>query len=84
MEARGELTERRIFDIARDAGVNVERARREMGNAEIERALAQNMELAQALGITGTPGFVIGNRLVPGAVDLAQLKQLVAEARRGE
>ena len=84
MEARGELTERRILDIARDAGVNVERARREMGDAGIERALAQNMELAQALGITGTPGFVIGNRLVPGAIDLATLKQLVAEARRGD
>lgn len=83
MEARGDLTEARIFEIARDAGVNVERARREMDSPEIERALAQNMELASALGINGTPGFIVGDKLVPGATDIGTLKKLVAEARRG-
>lgn len=82
MEARGELTERRIFEIARDAGVNVERARREMTDAGIERELTQNRELATALGITGTPGFVIGDQLIPGAISIEKLKQAIAEARR--
>jgi protein-disulfide isomerase len=41
------------------------------------------LELAQALGITGTPGFVIGKQLAPGAIDYETLKHLVAEARKG-
>ncbi|MYE43754.1 MAG: DsbA family protein, partial [Acidobacteria bacterium] len=35
------------------------------------------------LGINGTPAFVIGNTLVPGAVDGARLRQLIAETRSG-
>jgi protein-disulfide isomerase len=83
MEAKGDLTEARIFDIARSAGVNMERARREMENPDVQRALDQNMQLAQALGVNGTPGFIIGKQLVPGAIDLDTLKKMVAEARQG-
>ena len=54
--------------------------------AQIARTVAQalglNTELAEALDIRGTPGFVIGNEIVPGAVDLASLKQMIAAARR--
>ena len=49
---------------------------------EIARALKTNTELAEALEIRGTPGFVIGNEIVPGAIDLATLKQMIANARR--
>ncbi|NQV46205.1 MAG: DsbA family protein, partial [Rhodospirillaceae bacterium] len=47
--------------------------------AEVEK----NMQMAQQLNITGTPSFVIGNHLVPGAIDMNALKQLVAAARKG-
>ena len=40
------------------------------------------MQLAQQLGINGTPGFVIGGKLVPGAIEKDQLKELIAEARK--
>ena len=69
--------------IAKEAGVDVERARRTMDAPEIDQALAANMELAHALGISGTPAFVVGNQLAPGAIDYEALKRLVAEARRG-
>lgn len=83
MQAQGDLPEKRIFDIAKSVGVNVERARKDMNSPEIEQMLGANMELAQALGITGTPGFVIGNQLLPGAIDYDTLRQLVAQARKG-
>ena len=83
MEARGDLTETRIYDIAKAVGIDVVRAKREMNTAEIEEMLMANMNLAQALGISGTPGFVIGNHLVPGAIDYDALKELVSQARRG-
>jgi protein-disulfide isomerase len=83
MSAQGDFSERRIFAIAKEAGVDIDRAKRGMDAAEIEQALAANLELAQALGITGTPGFVIGKQLAPGAIDYETLKRLVAEARKG-
>src|SRR5438045_2194777 len=48
----------------------------------IARALKANTELADALDIRGTPGFIVGNEIVPGAIDLASLKQLIATARK--
>ena len=54
-----------------------------MNSESMGKIIAGNRALAQQLGITGTPGFIIGNQIVPGAVDLATLKQMVAEARKG-
>ena len=53
-----------------------------MANEAIDAVLAKNFNLAKALNINGTPAFIVGDQLVPGAVDLATLKKLVAEARK--
>ena len=42
-----------------------------------------NLALADALNIHGTPGFIIGDHIVPGALDLDTLKSMVADARKG-
>ncbi|MFM7343937.1 MAG: DsbA family protein [Tagaea sp.] len=81
MTARGNLDEAGVFRIAREAGLDVERLRRDMEEPRVAALLRRNADLAQALGLTGTPGYAIGEALVPGAVDLATLRSLVAEAR---
>jgi protein-disulfide isomerase len=53
-----------------------------MAAPEIDRVLKANNDLAKALEIRGTPGFVIGEEIVPGAVSLDALKDLIATARR--
>ncbi len=50
--------------------------------ADARAELEKNIRLAESVGITGTPGYVIGNRVIPGAVDYETLKAAVAEARR--
>jgi protein-disulfide isomerase len=81
MTSRGALDEAGVFRIAREAGLDVERLRRDMDDPRVAALLRRNAELAQALGLSGTPGYAIGDALVPGAVDLATLRSLVAEAR---
>jgi protein-disulfide isomerase len=81
MSARGALGEAVILRLAANAGLDTQRLKREMQSPEIEAVLRRNAEIAQRLGIQGTPAFIIGERLVPGAIDLAQLQSLVAEAR---
>ena len=79
----GELTEALVLDIAGAVGLDRERLRRDMEDPAIEAYLDETGRLAQALGIRGTPAFVIGDELIPGAVDAARLQRIVAEARSG-
>lgn len=57
------------------------RLRREMDDPAVARRIQANLALAQQLGIQGTPALVVGEALVPGAVDLPTLQGLVARAR---
>lgn len=81
MGFRGQLDDAAIFRIARDAGLDVDRLRRDMDDPAIGAQLQRNAAVAQALQIGGTPAFVIGDTLVPGAVDIGTLRSLIAEAR---
>jgi protein-disulfide isomerase len=66
---------------AERVGLDWARLRREMDDPVVQQRLAGTMRLAQALRIEGTPALVIGDTVIPGAVDLATLERLVAEAR---
>lgn len=83
MEARDRLSEESVMAIAGQVGLDRERLQQDMADPEIAAYLEETQRLARDLGINGTPAFVIGNTLVPGAVDGARLKQLIAEARSG-
>jgi protein-disulfide isomerase len=78
---RTEPTEAVLRQQAERVGLDWARLRREMDDPSIERRLQANLRLARTLGIEGTPALVIGETLVPGAVDLPTLERLVAEAR---
>jgi protein-disulfide isomerase len=79
METRGNITDATVLQVARSVGLDVVRLQRDMAAPEVGDAIAANMKLADALAIGGTPAFVIGDRVVPGAVDMAELQKLVAD-----
>lgn len=83
MTARGQLTNARIVEIAGDIGLKPEDVKSAMKDPRVDQEIQNNMQLARSLGINGTPGFVIGAEIVPGAVDKDSLKQLIAKAREG-
>lgn len=83
MTARGALNQARIMSIAKDMGLNPKDVQAAMKDPRVDEEIQRNMQLAQELGINGTPGFVIGNQIIPGAVDAHSLKELIAEARQG-
>jgi protein-disulfide isomerase len=64
-------------------GLNWARMAHDMDDPLMQARIDANLKLAHDLGIQGTPALVIGNDLVPGAVDLPELRKLVAAARRG-
>lgn len=81
MAASGPLTPDAIMTIAGQVGVDTAKLQEDMQSPEITARLQRNHVLARALGVRGTPAFVIGDELVPGAVDLATITRLVEQAR---
>jgi protein-disulfide isomerase len=84
MGMNGRAEESSVLRIAEDIGLDIAKLRRDMEAQEIDAHIQTSMRLAQALGITGTPSFVIGDALVPGVVDAEQLQTLVSDAREPE
>jgi len=76
------LDEPTVLKVAQSAGLDSDRLKRDMAAPEIDRALKANAALAEALDIRGTPAFVVGDDIVPGAIDLGTLKALIAAARQ--
>jgi protein-disulfide isomerase len=83
MSHRGRVGDAVVFAAAAQHGLDVERLRKDMESKEISDAIERTYALAQSLGIEGTPAFLIGKKLVPGAASLDTLQQLVDEARSG-
>jgi protein-disulfide isomerase len=83
MEYAGKLDRDKIMELAGSAGLDVGQLQKDMEDPKLKAIIDRNMELAQALGVRGTPAFVVGKQFVPGAVDANALKQLIADARKG-
>jgi len=82
MQTRGGLSEARIMAIAQGLGLDLDRLRADMASPETEEEISRNYELAQILNIRGTPGFVIGDELVPGTISAEQFRALIERARQ--
>ena len=80
MKAR-RVTKDNVLQIAQRVGLDVEKLKKDMENAKYAAALHRNATIAQTLGIEGTPGFIIDDRINPGFLPLAALKQIVADIR---
>jgi protein-disulfide isomerase len=81
MSTNGQLTKPGVLAVAKQVGLDVPRLEKDMTSGAVDAMLDKNFDLARTLDIRGTPAFVIGNELVPGALDMNQLKQLIADAR---
>jgi protein-disulfide isomerase len=66
---------------ARDQGLDMGLLERDMASDEIRATIAEDLKLAAGLGIAGTPGYVVGNDVVLGAVGITALKARIAAAR---
>ncbi len=78
-----DFSEEGLLSLAEANGLDAARLLEDMNGPEVSRAIEENRELAANIGIDGTPMFIIGGKVVPGAAELEQLKALVEEARSG-
>jgi protein-disulfide isomerase len=82
MATKGQITDKVILQVAATAGVDIGKAKADMIGSAIKDVIQRNYSLAEALDINGTPAFIVGDVLVPGATDMDGLRKLVADARK--
>ena len=78
---KGGLTDAKIMEIAASVGIDTAKLRKDMADPAIEKQIERNYDLARALEIKGTPGFIIGDKVTAGALDGAEFAAEVKDAR---
>jgi protein-disulfide isomerase len=81
MADRTRKDEAAVLRIAESVGLDVERLKAAMEGEAVASHIAQSMAIAQTLGFTGTPSFVIGKQAVFGFLPQDELAALIDEAR---
>jgi len=84
MEFRGQKTEEELSKIATGLGMDVEKLKADANEDEIQMALDKNRELAESIGVSGTPAFIIGDQVVRGYVPYATMEGMIEEIRNAE
>jgi protein-disulfide isomerase len=79
---QGELDEDAIFAIARDIGLDVGRLRRDMNDPALAREIDDNMKLAKAINVHGTPTFIVDDHIITQPSATLDFTQLAAASRR--
>ncbi len=82
MGAPPQTTKAMIKEAAEGLGLDWPRLARDMDDPAIQTQIEENLNLAQAIGVHGTPAMLVGDVLIPGAVDLPELREAVAAARK--
>ena len=81
MKIKGRVDEEKVFSTARKIGLDINKLKKDMNNPDIEKQLMKNREIAKLLGLNGTPAFIIGDIIYPGALNLNNLKDIIKKYR---
>lgn len=83
MEHKGAVDDALLEKIAGEVGMDVSKAKADIQGTEILIQIEKNRSLASELGLTGTPAFLVGDKVVPGMIGADQLKAMIADQRKG-
>ena len=82
--SRGQIDKARALAVVREIGLDAARAERDMNSDEVRATLEEGFKLAEALGINGTPTYVLTGQVVVGAVGVEKLREAINTARCGK
>lgn len=89
LNSHGSLDADKINELATSVGIQVKKLESDIKNPSLDQQLTNNIKLAQALQIEGTPAFIIRNRagdkvlLIPGATSQENLESMIGQMRSG-
>jgi protein-disulfide isomerase len=81
MKIRGKVDDKRVFKTAKEIGLDVQQLKIDMNDPDISNQLNKNREIAKLLNLNGTPAFIIGDVIYPGALSKENLKEIIKKVR---
>ena len=81
LSAHGQVNQRIALALSANLGIDTDKIESFIQTPQADEAINEVYQLASDLGINGTPSFIIGNELIPGAVELDVLQQKVSAMR---
>ncbi len=81
LSMRGQADKAKAIEAATAAGIGAAQLDKAMADKEVDATIEEVYGLAGALGLSGTPSYVIGEEVVPGAIGLSKLQARIADAR---
>jgi protein-disulfide isomerase len=81
---RGAADKARAMAVAKEVGMDMGRLEKDLASPEVKNTIEENFKLAEAMGMNGTPSYVIGKQVVVGAVGVDNLKEKIGVARCGK
>ena len=79
--SRGKVDKSVALAAAQDLGLSPVDLELRMGAETVAQTIQASYEIAQELGITGTPTYIIGNEIIPGAIGVDELRARIADMR---
>jgi protein-disulfide isomerase len=70
-----------VDQTAKDAGLDIERLKKDVGDDAIQKQVQAGLDLGTEIGVRGTPFFIVGGKVYPGAMEYEQFKKAIADAR---
>ena len=84
LNGKGQADKARAMAAAKEAGLDMAKLEKDLASPEVRATLEENFKLAEAMGMNGTPSYVIGKQVVIGAVGVETLKEKIGIARCGK
>ncbi|WP_181707045.1 DsbA family protein [Chthonobacter rhizosphaerae] len=81
LTGRGQADEKRAFQVIDELGLDAAAIRAKMTDPEVANTLEEVYTVANRLGLSGTPTYVIGDEVVFGAVGVEDLKTKIMAMR---
>ncbi|WP_425457594.1 DsbA family protein [Devosia ginsengisoli] len=79
--SRSQVDKKVALAAAADLGLSPVALELDMGTEAVATTIQTSYEIARALNITGTPTYIIGNEIIPGAIGLDELRSRIANMR---
>ena len=81
MEYRGRLNNDVFIKVANDIGLNIKKLKNDLDDKKIRMDIEKNRLIAKGFNINGTPTLIIGDKIIPGAINEQRLNELIKEVR---
>jgi protein-disulfide isomerase len=81
---RGPADKAHALAAAKEAGLDMAKLEKDLASPEVKATIEENFKLAEAMGMNGTPSYVIGKQVVVGAIGLDGLREKIGLARCGK